>query len=113
MSLRGEGLEYRLADLYRKLGYKVEHTPRTDDKGIDLLLKKNNKTTIVQCKGYKNPVGPAIVRELYGTLKSANAESAILVSPAGFTRGAKQAAAGKDIELISSHELIAMVKELE
>lgn len=113
LSLRGEGLEYILADLYRKLGCKVGHTPRTNDKGIDLILKKGNITTIVQSKGYKNPVGPAIVRELYGTLKFANAESAILVSPAGFTKGAKQTAAGKDIQLISSYELIAMAKELE
>lgn len=113
MSLKGEGLEYRVADLYRKLGYKVEDTSRTDDKGIDLILKRSNITTVVQCKGHKNPVGPAIVRELYGTLKSYGAENAILVSPAGFTRGAKQTAAGHNIQLISSQELIAIAEELE
>ena len=113
MSLKGLGLEYIIGDLYRKLGYKIEHTSRTGDEGVDLILKKDNIATIVQCKGYKNQVGPSVVRELYGTLKSCGVGNAILVCPAGFTRGAKATAVGKNIQLISSHELIAMVKELE
>lgn len=112
MSLKGRDLEYRVADLYRKLGYKVVDTSGPNDKGIDLILQKSNTTTIVQCKGHESPVGPAIVRELYGALKSSGGENAILVSPAGFTRGAKQTAAGHKIQLISSQELIAMAKEL-
>ena len=48
MSLSGLQFERELAALYLKLGYDVQLTPTSGDEGIDLFLKKDNKTTIVQ-----------------------------------------------------------------
>lgn len=113
VSLKGAELEYQIGELYKKLGYQIEHTSRTGDRGIDLILKKDNVTTIVQCKGYKKPVGPAIVRELFGTLSSSSADNAILVSPSGFTKGAIRTAISNDIKLVSSIDLVSIVDTLK
>ena len=85
LGLRGISFERELGSLYQRLGYNVKFTSTSGDEGIDLVI---DSTTIVQCKGHKTPVGPAVVRELYGTLTASGASNAILACPAGFTRGA-------------------------
>jgi hypothetical protein len=114
VSLKGVVFEHELGKLYTKLGYKVEYTSASGDKGIDLFLRKDNKSTLVQCKGHKNPVGPSTVRELYGTLMAHQylADSAILACPAGFTRGARECAIGKCIQLVSAIDLVEMAESI-
>ncbi|MCE2405817.1 MAG: restriction endonuclease, partial [Dehalococcoidia bacterium] len=68
MSPSGAAFERELATLYRRLGYRVESTPSSGDQGVDLVLRKDGKTTVVQCKGHQDPVGPAIARELLGSI---------------------------------------------
>ena len=98
MSLSGREFEWELATLYRYLGYDVEATPITGDQGIDLVLRKDGKTTIVQCKSHKSPVGPAVARELLGSMVAIGADDAILACTGGFTRGVKEFAVGKPID---------------
>ncbi|MGD0795860.1 MAG: restriction endonuclease [Dehalococcoidales bacterium] len=112
-SLGGKKFEIELANLYSKLGFSAKLTPDTDDKGIDIFLNKDDKTIIVQCKAHKNPIGPAVARELYGTLIACGANSAILASPSGFTKGVKNFVIGKPIELISINELIRIAEEAD
>ena len=64
MSLSGRGFELELGNLYIQLGYEVESTPTSGDEGIDLILRKDGKTTVVQCKSHKHPVGPATARRI-------------------------------------------------
>lgn len=61
-SLGGIEFEQELGRLYRARGYDVRTTPTSGDQGIDLILRKNGKTTVVQCKAHKRPAGPAMVR---------------------------------------------------
>ena len=42
--------ERELGGLYKQLGYSVQLTPQSGDHGVDLVLRKNGKTTVVQCK---------------------------------------------------------------
>ena len=108
MSLSGLQFERELAALYLRLGYDVQLTPTVGDQGIDLFLRKDNKTTIVQCKSYSQPVGPAAARELYGSLIASEADAAILACTSGFTKGVYEFVRGKPIELVSSPEIISM-----
>lgn len=107
-SLSGVQFEKELADLYRQRNYKVEFTPISGDDGIDLILKKGDKTVIVQCKRFKKPAGPATVRELYGAFAASNANEAVLACTGGFTTGVYDFAEGKPIRLIGMPELIQM-----
>ena len=113
MSLGGREFEWELATLYRYLGYDVEATPATGDQGIDLVLRKDGKTTIVQCKSHKSPVGPAVARELLGSMVAFRADDAILACTGGFTRGVKDFVRGKPITLISATELARMGSNVE
>jgi len=112
-SLGGVALENELAALYRKLGYGVETTKATGDEGIDLILRKNGATVLVQCKGHSRPIGVGAIRDLYGTLMHHKADRAVLACPAGFTQGVIEFVQGKPIELISARELVYMVEKAQ
>lgn len=84
-----------------------------DDKGIDIKLTKDGKNMIVQCKAHKNPIGPSVVRELYGTLVSSKADEAILASISGFTAGVIEFVRDKPIKLISLNDILEMQKTVQ
>ena len=107
LSLGGLELEDEMVALCSRLGYRVETTPLSGDGGVDLILRNNSgKKVVVQCKSYKSPVGPAAARELYGSMMHFGADRAVLVCPAGFTRGAVEFVRGKEIDLVSASKLI-------
>jgi hypothetical protein len=79
-----DGIEFERAvgRIYTELGFDVEFTPVTNDQGIDLVLRKQNRVSIVQCKKYGSNVGVAAVRELMGARADwPDAVEVILVSP--------------------------------
>ena len=112
-SLSGVEFENELAVMLRKLGYNVQLTPTTEDQGVDLIAKRQNKTTIIQCKRYKNPVGPAVIRELYGTVIAHHADQGLLACTGGFTKGVYQFAEGKPLLLWDMNELVKWGQETE
>lgn len=102
VALDGVGFERAVAKIYKDQGYEVEFTPRSHDQGIDLILRKQNKTTIVQCKRYTDRVGVSAVRELNGVRVSwPNVEEVILASLFDFTKEAKKSAQEYNIKLFS------------
>ncbi len=102
VALDGVGFERAVAKIYKDRGYEVEYTPRSYDKGIDLVLRRDNKVTIVQCKRYTDRVGVSAVRELNGVRSSwPNAEEVVLASLFDFTKEAKKAAAEYSVTLFS------------
>lgn len=109
-SLTGRQFEQEVANLLSRSGYSAQLTPGSDDKGVDIILGDD---TIVQCKAHKKPIGPAVVREVYGTLRAQKARTAILISKSGFTRGVIEFARGKPICLWDVGALIEMQKKLD
>ncbi len=109
-SLRDIPFEQELATLYQNLGYQVQSTARSGDQGIDLILTKGSKSTIVQCKGQKNRATPAMVRELVGSRVDYGADRAVLACTAGFTQGAISFAKRNQISLISATEIVRMAE---
>ena len=78
--------------LFKKSGFRVRQKGRSGDRGIDLAVKKKGKVAIVQCKRYQHNVGAGIVRELIGTMTNAKVDKGYLITPGGFTKGARQEA---------------------
>ncbi|MBI6882916.1 restriction endonuclease [Pseudomonas putida] len=76
------------------------------DGGIDLLLRKRGKTTMVQCKHWKSRVSVMTVREMFGIMHANRYDAVIIVALSGYTREAQQWAAGKPISLLSGVDLI-------
>lgn len=101
-ALDGVGFERAVAKLYRDQGFDVEFTPRTNDHGVDLILRKNGTLSIVQCKAYSKNVGVSAVRELVGVRASwPKATDAVLATLFDFSNPAKTFAAAHNIRLFS------------
>jgi restriction endonuclease Mrr len=104
-SLGGIEFEQELGKLFMARGYHMQSTPRTGDEGVDLVVTKNGKTTVVQCKAQKARAGQPVVRDLYGSVFHFRADKAILACTGGFTKGVYEFVQGKPIILIDSSDI--------
>ena len=107
--------EQLAGEAFRRQGYAIEETGLGgSDGGIDLILRRNGQTTLVQCKQWQNrQVGVKVVREMYGVLIDQGADSVKIVALGDYTADARQFAQGKPIELIHGGALIATVRSLQ
>ena len=106
--------EREVASIFRALGAAVEHDVAVAGNQIDVVAREETAsgrsvTTIVECKAYQRPVGVDVVNALSGLfhlLKARReADAAILVSQAGFTRAARDAAKAHGVELLEIGDL--------
>ncbi len=106
--------EAYVADIFRKKGYQVELRGGSGDKGVDLIVETGafGKRAIVQCKRYRNKIGPDTVRELYGTLLHERAAHAFLVTTAEISDAAREWAQHKSLTLIDGATLVRIAKSL-
>jgi restriction system protein len=107
--------EQLAGEAFRRQGYAVEETGLGGaDGGVDLILRKDGRTTLVQCKQWQNrQVGVKIVREMYGLLIDQQAAAVKIVALGHYTADAHRFAHGKPIDLIHGGELIATVRSLQ
>lgn len=99
--------EAYVARLFRRKGYRVELRGGSGDHGVDLVVtNRQRRKAIVQCKRYRNQIGPDVVRELYGTLIHEKASHAFLVTTASISQSAQEWARGKPMTLIDGTELV-------
>ncbi len=103
---KGDLLEDLVAAMYKEPGAKVEtrvavpvvHSKEGSAREIDVLISKTviglDLRFAISCKNEKSPLERPIVAEFIGTLKEIGIppQNAMMVSVAGFTRGAKEAA---------------------
>ena len=103
-------LEKLAAQVYKRMGYQVQHVGQTGDHGIDvLLINPNNQKEIVQCKQWSKPVGEATLRDLYGAMMHDQAVRGWIWAPRGFSGPAKAWAKGKPIVLIDDMEINRLI----
>ena len=106
--------EMLVGEAYRRKGYTVEETGGGPDGGVDLVLRRDGETVLVQCKRWKaHTVGVPVVRELYGVLMSEQATRALLVTSGEFTADAHTFAQGKPLELVNGPALLELVRGVQ
>jgi len=107
--------EQLAGEAFHRQGYAIEETGLGGaDGGIDLILRKNGQTTLVQCKQWQNrQVGVKVVREMYGLLMHHRAAAVKIVALGDYTPDSRSFAKGKPIELIHGGELISTVRSLQ
>ena len=110
--LSWQDFERQMAEVYRQKGYQVEETGGGGaDGGVDLKLRKDGLTTVVQCKHWKTwKVNIKPVRELFGVMTAEGADLAIFITSGRYTSDALKFAAGKPIELIDQHGFLDLVR---
>lgn len=108
-ALNPRDFEHYVAGLFERRGYKVEVRGRAGDLGVDLMLmQEGGRRAVVQCKRYRHPIGPEIVRELFGTMVHERAVHGFLVTTADISDGARSWAADKPITLIDGPTLATL-----
>lgn len=107
--------EMLVGEAFRRQGYTIRETGLGGaDGGIDLILHKDGKVTLVQCKQWKTQrVDVKVVREMLGLLTHHHAAAVKIVAIGEYTANARRFAEGKPIELISGETLLAMVREVQ
>lgn len=103
--------EMLVGEAFRRDGYTVEENTHSGaDGGIDLMLRKDHKLTLVQCKQWRTQhVDVKVVREMYGLLMHHRAAAVKIVAIGDYTSDARRFAYGKPVELISGDALLDMV----
>lgn len=110
-SLHWRDFEELVAEAYRRQGYAVKEGGFGPDGGIDLVLRRDGATTLVQCKHWKGrKVGVAVVREMFGVLTANKATQVVIICSGEFTQEAVNFAENKPIELINGDRLVEMIR---
>lgn len=105
-SLDGHAFEAEFAKTLIAQGYQASVTKGSGDGGIDIVASISGREIWIQCKAWSKTVGPGPVRELAG-VREGNVE-AWLVSLGGYTEGAIDFAARKDIKLLDLDDVIRL-----
>lgn len=105
--------EKLLAQLFRKMGYIVEETQLSHDRGIDLIIRIAHfglsHTWIVQAKRYSEPVGVKAIREYSSLRYRDRVDGVIIATTSNFTREAQEEAVEHNVKLIDGNLLAEML----
>jgi hypothetical protein len=108
ISLNGHAFEHEVANLLRRVGHKAKVTRGSGDDGIDIICEIDGESVVFQCKRYSGSVGPALVREFYGSLMHHGADRGVIATTGGYTQGAIDFAEDKPIDLWTLDEILAL-----
>ena len=106
--------ERLIGEIFRNQGFDVQETGnRTKDGGVDLVLAKNGREYLVQCKHWRaQSVGVTMIRELNGVVAARGASGGGFVVTSGtFTSEARAFAGTCPIELVDVEQLEALFQQ--
>lgn len=110
-AVRNDQVELLIGEIFRREGYTIELSAahNTDD-GIDLMLRRDSETTLVQCKHWKSErVTAREAREFYGAMAAGGAPHGVLVTTGIFTPDAVDFASGKGIALLDGETVASKI----
>ena len=107
--------EYLVAEAYRRRGFTVDYSlGKGSDGGVDLVLRKDGRRSLVQCKQWKVfSVGRPVLQQMFGIMTAEGADEAIIVTSGRFTDEARAFATGKPIQLLDGPDLLELVKSVQ
>ena len=117
-TLRGtswKDFEYLVAEAYRRRGFSVDYSlGKGSDGGVDLLLRKDGRRSLVQCKQWKVfSVGRPVLQQMFGIMTAEGADEVTVVTSGRFTDEARAFANGKPIHLLDGPALLELVKSVQ
>lgn len=87
-------------------------TSASGDGGIDIFARdRAGKLAGIQCKKHDAPVGPAVVRDLFGSMYHHGCDRGILISTGGWTAGVSAFAENKAIELWDMDNILELARK--
>lgn len=106
--------ELLVGEIFRRQGFQVVETGGGGpDGGVDLVLRREGETHLVQCKQWRAyRVGVNVVRELYGVMAARGAASGYVVTSGRFTEEARAFAEGRHIRLLDGPRLLGLIRQV-
>jgi restriction endonuclease Mrr len=100
-----------MARMFERLGYMVRQTPYRNDQGRDAILSKDGHKFLLECKRYgeNNVSGRPDLQKFHSAIVTEKAVLGFFVTTGGFTKEAKEFAAGVPIKLVNQNELVKMM----
>ncbi len=102
--------EKQIATNLKKLGFEARTTKASGDQGADVLASKDGVSFAIQCKMYSKPVGNKAVQEANAGRDFYKKDYGVVISNAGFTKSARQAAHACGIILLNDNQLESLLK---
>lgn len=96
-----DGIEFEkfVGTLFESDGYKVSYTLASNDKGIDIIARRNGVSIGIQCKCYSSKVGISAVQEVFSGKNFYTLDKALVVTNNYFTTAAKDLAVSTGVIL--------------
>jgi HJR/Mrr/RecB family endonuclease len=114
LCMRPTEFEKYVADLFTALGYEAELTPVTGDGGKDIILRRNNKLSIVECKRYNGKkVSRPDIQKFHSAIIDTNANEGFFVTTSFFSDPAMNYTVDKPIKLININRLMEMIEDVK
>ncbi|WP_431798933.1 restriction endonuclease [Halobacillus andaensis] len=107
----GVQFEELLFHLFQQQGFLVKITPKSNDFGADLILRKGNDLIVVQAKRYSENIGISAINEVVGAAGYYNANKKWVVTNRYFTNAAAIQAYKNKVKLFDRDNLLLMLKE--
>ena len=93
----GVSFERFIGLMFTLRGYKVEFTPRTGDQGVDLIAARDEERIAIQCKRWKDSVGPEAVQQVFTGKSLYECTKGVLITTASLSPQAERMANKLDI----------------
>ncbi|MBI5934714.1 MAG: restriction endonuclease [Chloroflexi bacterium] len=122
LKMHPQKFEELIRSLLEEMGFdEAETTSYRNDKGVDVrgVLRTNPLSTTkvaIQAKRWTNNVGSEVVRNMRGSLRIADGEQGLIITPSDFAPGAKaeaQAEGKTPITLINGLQLVDLLIQFQ
>jgi hypothetical protein len=111
--MSGAQFELFVADLFRAMGHNASLLGGTGDQGVDVIVAYQGQHVAVQCKNYEKAVGNKPVQEVYAGSRYHGCNSAWVVAPAGFTKGAVELAQRVGVTLYDAQAIRTWIRRID
>ncbi|MFF2878133.1 restriction endonuclease [Gottfriedia sp. NPDC057991] len=104
-----------VADIFTVKGFDAIVTSKSRDGGKDIILSKENKKYIVECKRYnkKQKISRTAIQKFHSAIIDTGAEYGYFVTTSFFTKDAIEYVSNKPIVLIDLHSLSDLIEEVK
>lgn len=108
--VRMTGLEFEgyLMGLLKRHGCSVSGTPKTGDKGADILARIDERVIVIQAKRSASPVGTKAVQEVVAAVAYYGGTEAWVMTNSTFTQAARELAGRNRVRLVAQVDLASV-----
>jgi restriction system protein len=111
--MSGAQFEGFVAEIMRGLGYRATILGGSGDQGVDVIAAAGKERIAIQCKNYAKAVGNKPVQEVYAGSRYHGCNSAWVVAPSGFTKGAAELARRVGVVLYDAQAIRTWIRRID